>query len=62
MLPVVILATSSAETDIMRAYNLAANCYRTKPVGLGLFTKIVDALDHVWFTVVKLPRWAKNGH
>jgi CheY-like chemotaxis protein len=62
MLPVVILTTSSAEEDILKTYNLGANCYITKPVGLAQFTKIVQALDDFWFTVVKLPTRTKNGH
>ncbi|MBM3301769.1 MAG: hypothetical protein FJY85_17690 [Deltaproteobacteria bacterium] len=62
MLPVVILSTSSAEEDILRSYNLGANCYITKPVGLEQFTKIVQAIDGFWFTVVKLPTRVKNGY
>lgn len=62
ILPVVILTTSSAEKKILRSLNLGANCYITKTVGLGEFTKIVEAPDHVWFTVVMLPRRPKNGH
>ena len=62
MLPVVILTTSSAEEDVLRSYNLGANCYITKPVGLGEFTKIVQALDDFWFTVVRLPTRTKNEH
>jgi two-component system, chemotaxis family, response regulator Rcp1 len=56
------LTTSSAEKNILRAYNLAANFYATRPVGLGEFTKIIEALDHVWFIVVNLPTRTKNGH
>ena len=54
-IPVIILTTSQAEEDILRAYNLAANCYITKPVDLDQFTKVVHAIEEFWFTVVKLP-------
>jgi CheY-like chemotaxis protein len=54
-IPVIILTTSQAEEDILRAYNLAANCYITKPVDLDQFTKVVQAIEDFWFTVVKLP-------
>jgi len=54
-IPVVILTTSSAEEDILKTYRLHANCYITKPVGLQEFSKIVDAIENFWFTIVKLP-------
>lgn len=60
-IPVVILTTSSSETDIVQTYQLGANCYITKPVGLDQFTKVVSAIDSFWFTVVKLPGRYKNG-
>lgn len=54
-IPVVILTTSEAERDIMKAYNLHANCYITKPVDLDQFVKIIKQIDKFWFMVVKLP-------
>lgn len=54
-IPVIILTTSQSEEDILRAYNLAANCYITKPVDLDQFTKVVQSIEEFWFTVVKLP-------
>ena len=54
-IPVVILTTSRAEEDILRSYELHANCYITKPVDLTQFIKIVQAIDNFWFTVVTLP-------
>ncbi|MBW4696419.1 MAG: response regulator [Aphanocapsa lilacina HA4352-LM1] len=54
-IPVVILTTSQAEEDILRAYNDAANCYITKPVDFGAFLKIVQSIEDFWFTVVTLP-------
>ena len=54
-IPVVILTSSDAEQDIVKSYNLGANCYVTKPVGLVAFQSIVRAIENFWFTVVKLP-------
>ncbi len=54
-IPVVILTTSKAEQDIMRAYSLHANAYVTKPVGLDQFAEVIDAIEDFWFTIVMLP-------
>lgn len=54
-LPVVILTTSQAEEDVMRAYGLHANAYMTKPVDFEGFVSIVKGLSNYWFTLVKLP-------
>ena len=54
-IPVVILTTSAAEEDILKAYNLNANCYITKPVDLDQFMKVVTIIEDFWLTVVKLP-------
>jgi chemotaxis family two-component system response regulator Rcp1 len=56
MIPVVILTTSSSQADILRSYQLHANCYITKPVGMAGFLKVVKSIDSFWLTVVKLPR------
>ena len=55
-IPVVILTSSQAEQDILRAYDLHANCYVTKPVDFDQFITIVRSIEQFWFTVVKLPR------
>jgi two-component system response regulator len=55
-IPIVVLTTSESEEDILRSYNLGANCYVTKPVGLAEFMKVVDSIEGFWFTVVKLPK------
>jgi len=55
-IPVVILTTSSAEEDILRSYQLHANCYITKPVDLDQFLKVIRAIDNFWLAIVKLPR------
>ena len=54
-IPVVVLTSSEAEQDIVRAYELRANAYVTKPVDLDQFVKIVRSIEQFWFTVVKLP-------
>ena len=55
-IPVVVLTTSSAEEDVLRAYDLHANCYVTKPVDLAQFMKIVALIDNFWVNVVTLPK------
>lgn len=54
-IPVVVLTSSSQEDDILKSYNLHANCYITKPVELGGLNNIVNAIDNFWFTLVELP-------
>ena len=54
-IPVVILTTSRAEEDILKTYNLHANCFITKPIDLHQFIKVVQAIENFWFTIVKLP-------
>lgn len=54
-IPVVILTTSHDEADILKTYDLHANCYITKPVDLTQFLAVVQAIEDFWFTVVKLP-------
>jgi two-component system, chemotaxis family, response regulator Rcp1 len=54
-IPVVILTTSSAETDVLKSYNLQANCYIVKPVDLMQFTSVVTEIQNFWLTMVKLP-------
>ena len=54
-IPVVILTTSQAEEDILRAYHLNANCYISKPVDLDQFIKVVKTIEDFWLTIVKLP-------
>lgn len=54
-IPVVVLTTSQAEEDILKAYNLHANCYITKPVDFNHFIQIVRSIEDFWFNVVQLP-------
>src|SRR6202142_4507941 len=59
-IPVVILTTSASEADILRSYQLHANCYITKPVALDGFLEVVHSIDNFWLSVVKLPREARS--
>jgi CheY-like chemotaxis protein len=54
-IPVVVLTVSKAEEDIIKTYNLHANCYITKPVDLSQFMEVVNAIENFWFVIVKLP-------
>ncbi len=54
-IPVVVLTTSKSDEDIMRSYNLHANCYVNKPVDLEQFMNVVQAIDSFWLSVVRLP-------
>lgn len=59
-IPVVILTTSKAEEDILKTYNLHANCYVNKPVDLDQFVKVVQSLEDFWLAIVKLPNHKHN--
>jgi two-component system, chemotaxis family, response regulator Rcp1 len=54
-IPVVVLTTSRAEEDVVRAYDLHANCYITKPVDFRQFIAVVQSIEDFWLAVVKLP-------
>jgi chemotaxis family two-component system response regulator Rcp1 len=55
-IPVVVLTTSRAEQDVLRSYELQANCYITKPVDLEQFLTVVKSIENFWLTIVTLPR------
>lgn len=55
-IPVVILTNSNAEEDILKSYDLYANCYITKPIDLAQFIKIVKTIDRFWLSIVALPK------
>ena len=55
-IPVVILTTSKAEEDVLKTYDLHANCYITKPVDLEKFIEVISAIEDFWLSIVKLPR------
>lgn len=55
-IPTVILTTSEAEVDIVKSYQLQANCYLSKPVQLDEFEGLVRSINDFWLTRVKLPQ------
>lgn len=55
-IPVVILTTSSAEDDVMRAYRAHTNCFISKPVAMEDFEKVIRTIEDFWFMIVRLPR------
>jgi two-component system, chemotaxis family, response regulator Rcp1 len=59
-IPVVILTISKAEEDILKSYNLHANCFITKPLDLNQFIRVVKSIEDFWLTIVKLPNG--KGH
>jgi chemotaxis family two-component system response regulator Rcp1 len=61
-IPVVILTMSQAEQDILKSYDLHANCYISKPVDLTQFNKVVQSIENFWFMIVKLPPKESNGN
>lgn len=54
-IPVVILTTSNAEVDVLKSYDLYANCYIVKPLDLEQFVKVVRGIEDFWLSIVKLP-------
>ena len=58
-IPVVILTTSSSEADILKTYNLHANCYIVKPLNLDEFIRVVRSIESFWLSIVKLPAGEK---
>ena len=55
-IPTVILTTSESEADIVKSYQLRANCYLTKPVQLNAFENLVKSINDFWLTKAKLPQ------
>lgn len=60
-IPTVILTTSDSEADIVRSYDLQANCYLSKPVQLEAFEALVRSINDFWLTKVKLPQKRQTG-
>ena len=54
-IPVVILTTSRAEEDVIKSYNLHANCFIIKPIDLHQFLNVVKAIEDFWLSIVVLP-------
>lgn len=59
-IPVIVLTTSEAESDVTRCYDLGANCFITKPIGFEAFLAVMKSIVTFWFTVVTLPRVRKE--
>jgi CheY-like chemotaxis protein len=55
-IPVIVLTISKAEEDIVRSYNLHANCFLIKPIDLNQFFDVVRSIEDFWLSLVKLPR------
>ena len=60
-IPVVVLTTSDDEQDVLKSYNLHANCYITKPVDLDQFIRVVRSIEDFWLGIVVLPVPPQNG-
>jgi two-component system, chemotaxis family, response regulator Rcp1 len=60
-IPTVILTTSDAEADIVKSYQLQANCYLTKPVQLDAFESLVKSINDFWLTKARLPQQRTSG-
>lgn len=54
-IPVVVVTTSDEDEDIARSYDLQANAYITKPIGLDQLARVVRSIEDFWFDVVRLP-------
>jgi len=54
-IPVIVLTTSQAEEDILKVYDLNANCFISKPVDLEQFINVVKSIEDFWLSIVKLP-------
>ncbi|MCW2777133.1 MAG: response regulator, receiver [Frankiales bacterium] len=54
-IPVAVLTTSAAEADVVRTYDLGANCFLTKPVDVEQFIAVVQSIDDFWLGLVRLP-------
>ena len=54
-IPIIIMTISQSEEDILKSYNLHANCFITKPIDFNQFIKVVKSIEDFWFSIVKLP-------
>ena len=55
-IPVAVLTTSSAESDVLKTYDLGANCFLSKPVDIDQFIHVVQSIDDFWLGLVRLPK------
>lgn len=61
LIPVIILTTSAAESDIEKIYELQGNCYITKPIDLDQFISVVQLIREFWLRLVKLPKHSNHA-
>jgi two-component system, chemotaxis family, response regulator Rcp1 len=54
-IPVVVMSSSAADEDIIRAYDHHANCYVRKPVDFSQFRDVVQKIESFWLTAARLP-------
>jgi CheY-like chemotaxis protein len=54
-IPVIVLTTSKDEQDVLRSYDLHANCHVTKPMDLDQFSRMVKSIENFWLATVELP-------
>ncbi|HEY5115002.1 MAG TPA: response regulator, partial [Nakamurella sp.] len=59
-IPVIILTTSSTDTDILRAYQLGANCFVSKPIGLDEFLSVIHGIENLWLNPARLPAYSPH--
>lgn len=59
-IPVVVLTTSIADQDVIRVYQLQANCYITKPVDFAQFVQVVQSIERFWMEIATLPTFLPN--
>jgi len=57
-IPVIMLTTSSSESDIAACYEKSANCFITKPLDFGKFLNVIESIETFWFTIAQLPKTA----
>lgn len=55
-IPVLMLTTSSSDSDILACYDKSANCFITKPLDFGKFVNVVEAIESFWFSTAQLPK------
>jgi CheY-like chemotaxis protein len=58
-IPVIMLTTSSSESDIIHSYSHHANCYITKPVDVDSFMDVINKIESFWSSIVEFPRQKK---
>ncbi len=54
-IPILVLTTSEADADVLKAYRLHANCYIVKPLELDRFIEVMEAIEHFWLMIAELP-------